>query len=211
MEKARLAAAGQVHAALGASGEAPLLAALQQGDPAAIAVMWARYAGMVRGILRRLLGPDQEVDDLLQETFLQLHRQARTLRDPNAVRMFLIKIATNVVRIELRRRRVRRLIRPTQSGRLPEVPIRESDLDARAALMRFYRILDTLSARDRTVFVLRFIEDLELAEVAEALGVSLATVKRHLAKVGDRVFKHVDRDGVLTDFLGRKGGGDVRR
>ncbi len=178
---------------------------LQAGRRDVIAVIWRRHAPMVRGILRRLLGPDQDVEDLLQETFIHFHRQVKTLRDPKALRMFLITITTNVVRGELRKRRVRRWVRPTDSGDLPEVPVKETDMDARKALQRFYGILDSLSAYDRSAFVLRFIEDLDLTDVALALGVSLATVKRHLSKVGKRVFEKVDHDQVLTDFLGKKG------
>lgn len=186
-----------------------LVLALRAGRSDAVEVLWRRHAPMVRGILRRLLGPDQDVEDLLQETFIQFHRQVRVLRDPRALRMFLIKITTNVVRGELRMRRVRRWVRPTDSGALPEVPTRATDVEARQALGRFYAILDDLSAYERTAFVLRFVEDFDLTEVAEALGVSLATVKRHLAKVSARVFEQVDRDALLVEFLGRKGLIDV--
>jgi RNA polymerase sigma-70 factor (ECF subfamily) len=182
-----------------------LVLALRAGREDVTEILWRRHAAMVRGILRRLLGPDQDVEDLLQETFIHFFRQVKTLRDPRALRMFLITITTNVVRGELRMRRVRRWVRPTASGTLPDVPIREANVEARHALNRFYAILDDLSAYDRTAFVLRFIEDLDLTEVAEALGVSLATVKRHLAKIADRVYAKVGSDELLMDFLGKKG------
>jgi RNA polymerase sigma-70 factor, ECF subfamily len=57
--------------------------------------------------------------------------------------------------------------------------------------------------------VLRFVEDMDLTEVADALGVSLATVKRHLSKVSARVFDKVNGDRMLTEFLGRKGLADA--
>jgi RNA polymerase sigma-70 factor (ECF subfamily) len=187
-----------------ADDDVALVQALREGRSEAVTVLWQRHANMVRGILRRLLGPDQDVEDLLQETFIQFFRQVHALRDPRALRMFLIKITTNVVRGELRGRRVRRVVRPTDSGALPDIPVRELDVDARHALHKFYGILDELSPYERTTFVLRFIEDMDLTDVAEAVGVSLATIKRHLAKVSDRVFARVDGDAMLRDFLGRR-------
>ncbi len=186
-----------------------LVLAFREGRGDATEILWRRHAPMVRGILRRLLGPDQDVEDLLQETFIQFFRQMKALRDPRALRMFLITITTNVVRGELRMRRVRRWVKPTESGALPDVPVHGSDVDARQALSRFYRILDELSAYERTAFVLRYVEDFDLTEVAEALGVSLATVKRHLAKVAARVYEKVDTDKTLAEFLGRKGLADA--
>jgi RNA polymerase sigma-70 factor, ECF subfamily len=118
-------------AALEEEDDVALVHALRQGQSEAITILWVRHASMVRGVLRRLLGPDQDVEDLLQETFIQFHRQVKVLRDPRALRMFLIKIATNMVRGELRMRRVRRWVRPTDTGSLPDIPVREPDMDAR--------------------------------------------------------------------------------
>ena len=68
------------------------------------------------------------------------------------------------------------------------------------ALTRFYKILDRVNTTDRTAFVLRFMEGLELAEVATALGLSLATTKRRLARVWARVILLVERDPVLVEY-----------
>ena len=60
--------------------------------------------------------------------------------------------------------------------------------------------LDRVNTTDRTAFVLRFMEGLELAEVATALGLSLATTKRRLARVWARVILLVERDPVLVEY-----------
>ena len=74
------------------------------------------------------------------------------------------------------------------------------DTDAREALARFYKILDRVNATDRSAFVLRFMEGLELTEVAAALKLSLATTKRRLARVWARVLLLVERDPVLVHY-----------
>jgi RNA polymerase sigma factor (sigma-70 family) len=68
---------------------------------------------------------------------------------------------------------------PASESRTNATVLRE-DFDAREALTRFYALLDHFSASDRAACVLRNIEGMDLEEVAQALGVSLATVKRDL-------------------------------
>ncbi len=186
-----------------AADDAALLAALRQGDPNAIATLWRRHAPLVRGVARRLLGPDEDVEDVLQEIFIQCLRLLPGVRDPQALRMYLIRLTTNAVRGELRFRRVRRWVVPR--AQLPEVADPRTNLEAHQALRRLYALLDRLPVAERTTFVLRFIEDMDLTEVAQAQGVSLATAKRHIAKVGDKVFGWVRQDGALLEFLEQSG------
>ncbi|WP_437932702.1 sigma-70 family RNA polymerase sigma factor [Sorangium sp. So ce291] len=74
----------------------------------------------------------------------------------------------------------------------------------RRALGRLYTILDTLSADDRTAFVLRHMDGMSLPEIAEAVGVSLATVKRRLSRATERVSSLVEHDTSLS-ACGMKG------
>jgi RNA polymerase sigma-70 factor (ECF subfamily) len=77
------------------------------------------------------------------------------------------------------------------------------DDDAREAVRRLYAILDKVDSKTRLLFVLRYVEALELTEIAESLDVSLATAKRHLSRAGDRVFSLAGRDEVLLAYLAR--------
>ena len=135
----------------------------------------------------------------MQEVFIRFFRNLHTLRDPEAVRSFLIGITLRVASGELRRRRVRRWLRLTDTGVVPEQAT-EVDEDAREALERLYAILDQQSDDARLAFVLRHVEGMELTEVAQALGVSLATVKRKLARVKPRIFSAVAKDPVLSIY-----------
>ena len=65
-------------------------------------------------------------------------------------------------------------------------------------------ILDRVKPADRTAFVLRFIEGLELAEVATALDTSLATAKRRITRVWKRVSLLVERDPALAHYLNKE-------
>lgn len=185
---------------LAGTDDATLARAILDGHPAAPSALWDRFAPLVRAILRRALGPGHDVTDLVQEAFLGFFRSVADLRDPGALRPFLIGITVHVARSELRRRRVRRFLHLTDSGVLPERAAGEDDPEAREALGRLYGILDQLDGSSRLAFVLRHIEELELTEVAAALGWSLATTKRRLAKVTARILAMVEHDPVLARY-----------
>src|SRR4029078_13070844 len=104
------------------------------------------------------------------------------------------------MRHELRRRWVRRWVRLSGKTDAAELEVVTPDTDAREALARFYKILDRVNATDRAAFVLRFMEGLELTEVAAALQLSRATRKRRVARVGARVMLLVERDPALAHY-----------
>ena len=186
--------------------DATLARALAEGQARALGLVWDRYAALVRGILRRALGPGADVDDQVQVAFVELFRDAKNLRDPGALRSFLIGITTRVARAELRRRRFRRWLHLTDDGAVPEAADDAADDDAREAVARLYGVLDRLDEKGRMMFVLRHVEGLELTETAAAMGVSLATAKRHLAKVTARVHAMAARDPILAGYLDADGG-----
>lgn len=180
-----------------------LVVALQQGDPRASREAWRRFGPYVRRSLRRLLGPGADEDDLSQEVFLRFFDRVRTLREPGAVRSFLFGICLRVVRKELSRRWVRRWLRLTDDGQLPERGPTYLDQDAREAreaVVRYYRILDGLGTEARSIFVTRHIEGLELTEVAGLHGLSVSTTQRRLARAEKRVAAMVNADPALAAF-----------
>lgn len=186
---------------LSATDDEALARAAAQGHPGAAPIVWKRFAPLVRRLLKRTLGPGDEVDDHVQETFLRFFRAARELREPSLLTSFIVGITMRVARGELRRRRLRRWLQLSPTGALPELPGRPADLGGRDALTRLYAILDRVDDRSRLLFVLRYIEGLELTEVAGALGCSLATAKRHLARATARILTAAQRDPALAAYL----------
>jgi RNA polymerase sigma-70 factor (ECF subfamily) len=163
-------------------GDSELVEAVAQGDATAIGVVWDRYAHLVRGVLRSNLGFDAAVEDLLQEVFIAFLRNASTLRNPAALRAYLVSIAVRLVLVELRRRRVRRWVTLSPRGEVPELASASPDFDGALALRALDRILEKLPARQRVAFVLRQVHGLEITEVAAALHVSDSTVKREVSR-----------------------------
>jgi RNA polymerase sigma-70 factor (ECF subfamily) len=181
--------------------DATLVHKLLEQHPDAARLIWQRFAPMVHRMLRRSFGPDEDVEDLAQEVFMCVFQKASSLREPQALKAFVITVTAFTIRGELRRRWSRRWLRrqrPTGSaGQL----VFHQDVESREALRRFYLILDRVGIQDRTAFVLRFIEGMPLEDVAVALDVSIATAKRRLARAWDRVVLLAERDTALVDYL----------
>lgn len=190
--------------------DASLVEALRRRDPHAELAAWRRFAPVVARTLRRLAGPGCDEEDLSQEVFLRFFRSffrsAGALRDPAAVRGFLTGICVRVVRRELRGRWLRRWLRLTDRGVVPDVAAPAVDPEVRQVVARYYAILDRLSAQARSLFVARHLEGLGLAEVASLHGLSLSTTQRKLARAEARVTALVAVDPAVAEYLGKGGG-----
>lgn len=191
-------------AALPDADDEALVRGLRGADPRSTREAWYRFGPTVRRLLLRALGPIPELEDLSQEVFITFFDRVRTLRDPRTVTAFIMSITAFKIRHHLRWRWVRRWIVP--SGPTPPRDLRtvQSDTDSREALARFFAALDRLGALDRTAFALRFVEELELQQVADALGWSTATTKRRLNRSWKRLSALLRDDAALEPFLSER-------
>jgi RNA polymerase sigma-70 factor (ECF subfamily) len=164
-------------------------------------VLWARYSPSVGRVLAKALGPCLDVEDLTQEVFLRVFGRLPNLRDPSALRAFVLAVAMNVLKWELRRRWVGRKVRLSGTGRLPDVASASIDAEARQALERCYRIFDSLPTKERLAFVLRYMEGMTIEEVAAALAVSISTAKRWVGRAAAQVTDQVRGDPDLRGFF----------
>jgi RNA polymerase sigma-70 factor (ECF subfamily) len=190
--------------------DAELVRAFSEGENWAGRVIWTRYAPMVFRLLERALGPNGDAEDLTQDVFLRTYGRLAVLRDGEALRSFIYSVAVRTLKWELRRRRVRRILHLSDDGQLPDLPVRGTDSEARQTLARFYALLERLSVNHRAAFVLRHMEGLKLEEIAERMGVSLATAKRWVSRASRDVSVLVESDPELSDQFGERGGFHAR-
>ena len=146
---------------------------------------------------------DAELADLLHEVFARALAQIDSLEDPAALKWWLTTIAVFTAREHIRRRMRGRWLRFFASEDLPDLPVAGADEEVRESLRMTYAVLDRLGVDDRIAFSLRFIEGLDLAEVAAACGVSLNTIKRRLARAEKRFVALARREPALHDWLER--------
>jgi RNA polymerase sigma-70 factor (ECF subfamily) len=127
-----------------------------------------------------LLGRDSELDDLVQDVFIEAHRGLHRLYSLDAAKAWLARITV--------RRAVRRLRRRKMWAffSLDAIPDHTALIDVaatpeeRAQVASTYRLLDRLPVAHRIAWVLKHIEGETLASIAELTGCSKATVQRRL-------------------------------
>jgi RNA polymerase sigma-70 factor (ECF subfamily) len=186
----------------GGAEDAALVRAAWAGDYRAHVAIWRKYTALVRSRIARSIGGD-DVEDHVQEVFLRLFEYLSQLRDPTALRSFIIGITLRVAGTELRRRRCRGWLTLTPTGELPDPPQpwANDGSDTREVLGALLGVLNKLTPHSSRVFELRYIEERELVDVAKTMNISLATAKRHLARASARVFASAEREPALAGFL----------
>ena len=184
-------------------GPAALVAAVREGEDWARAALYDRHAPDVARVLHAVLGPDQELSDLIQETFIEVFDAIGTLRDADALAPWMRQVAVNIARSCIRKRRRLRWLHVLGLVNVVEPAAVVAPPEARQAIAETYRVLGELPVELRLAFSLRHIEGLELTEVALACEVSLATIKRRLTTAEESFRKHARRGGKLEEWLDR--------
>lgn len=178
-----------------------LVEGLQDGEAWARRALFDRYATHVERILRRILGPDQELTDVLHDTFVQAYASVSGIRDTKAVKPWLSTVAVFTARGVIRKRKMRRWLRFWEPDELPEEQAPVAEPVTRETVHRSYTILKALGTEERIVFTLRFIEGMDLTEVAAAAGCSLATVKRRLSRAEKAFVEAARGDELLGQWI----------
>jgi RNA polymerase sigma-70 factor, ECF subfamily len=188
-----------------AGDDGALVKALREGHPGASAALYDRYASHVQRVIVRILGFDSDIEDLLQEVFLQALGSVSTIEDGNRLRAWITIVAVHTARAHIRRRSKKRWLVFWEPASLPDVPGACSDFETREILRFTYGVLDRMSAKERILLTLRHFDGMPLVELAEMNGVSLATVKRQLDKAQMRFTKIAQRYPLLAAHLAEVG------
>jgi RNA polymerase sigma-70 factor (ECF subfamily) len=180
-----------------------IVSGLRARSSEAGAMLHARLGGRVNRLVWRLLGADAEHDDVVHQVFVNALARLDTLRDPAALDHWIVGVAVNTVRRELRNRGFRRRLHLL--GEPPDEASPGPGPHETAVARRLYAVVSALDADLRIAFCLRVLDELTLPEVAEACGCSLATAKRRLAAATREIERRAEGDALLADYL--TGGG----
>jgi RNA polymerase sigma-70 factor (ECF subfamily) len=162
--------------------------AAQQADNAPVDTgdfdaLYRRYAPYVAAIAARILGREPELDDLVQDAFVNALRGLQDLREPAAIKGWLAKITVRLATRRLRQLRLRRALHLSRDVADDELMVaHEASPEQRALVARVYRVLDRLPAAERVVWVLRHVQGEPLHDIPELCECSLSTVQRRLAR-----------------------------
>lgn len=179
----------------------------KRGELAACRELFERYAPILLRLLSRNLYPPEVAKDLVQQTFLQLHRARLDFDEAQPFRPWLFTIALNLRREYFRTRRRRPEVLAGDSLVEPGVaPSGQEQVDARRSVAW---ALERIPNAQREVIELHWFEGLSFPEVAQCLGIG-ATAAKVRAHRGYTHLRALLGDGVDQDKSGnRRGGGGI--
>jgi len=177
-----------------AATDVELVLAARRGERLAEERLYQRHVRAVAAVAVHLLGRTAEAEDVVQDTFVTALERLSQLRDADAFRGWLLRIAVRHVHRRFRRRKLLSVLglgHGADDAGLEQHASAGLGSEGRAELRRIDAALRTLPAQEHMAWVLRHVEGLELREVASATSASLATVKRRLQRADARVEAHV--------------------
>lgn len=135
--------------------------------------VWESFAERLRGFFRKRVADANVVDDLLQETFLRIHRGVAALRDETRQTGWVFQVARNVLRDHF--------VRRNRRDPLP-APV-EEDAELRREVAKWLPdFVDELPEHYRVPLAMADLREMKQAEVAERLGLSLTAVKSRVRR-----------------------------
>jgi len=176
-----------------------LMARICEGDRDALALLFHRYARLVRGVALRILQDKSEADDLLQDLFLFIHRKAGRFDGSKcAARSWIVQMTYH--RALDRRRYLQSrhfytrldldeatdLVDPLRAGREEHGPERRL-----VGKTTGEGLLDTLTDDQRNTLSLHFVEGFTFAEIAAKLDQSLGNIRNHYYRGLERLRKQM--------------------
>jgi len=164
-----------------------------RGDRWGREVLYRRHAGYLLGLATRLCANRGDAEEIVQDAFIAAFERLGSLRDPGALRVWLGQIAVNLVRHRLRRLRLMRVLGLDRGADATLETLAAPGLHPETCgeLALLDRVLARMRTDLRIAWMLRYVEGLELTEVAGVCGCSLATIKRRLAEADAAVRAHV--------------------
>lgn len=164
------------------SGGDDLVERCRSGDAAAFRELFRQHRGDVARLVHRMLGPSSDVEDVIQEVFLQVHRSVRDFRGQARFSTWLYRVTVNVVLMHRRAARSRPVFSEVPEGFSISDgrPLPDDQVARRSRMRAFERLLDRLSDKKRTVFILHELEGMAPADIADVVGAPVLTVRTRL-------------------------------
>jgi RNA polymerase sigma-70 factor (ECF subfamily) len=177
------------------------------GDRSAQRELFQRLKIGVHHTLYRILGANRDIEDLIQDAFLEIFRALPSFRGDSSLQRWAQTIATRTAYLAIQRRKP-----PSVDLEVVEDEITTNDPDqhrvalARTAAKRLYAALDKIDAKQRIAFALNVIDGLPLAEVAEMTESSLVATKTRVWRARRDLMRRAKKDPVLASYVVDLGG-----
>jgi RNA polymerase sigma-70 factor (ECF subfamily) len=165
------------------SDEEKLIERAAADDTAAFRELYNRHRADVARLVYRMLGGRGDLEDVIQEVFVQVHKSLRDFRGQSKLSTWLHRVTVNVVLMHRRAARSRPVFadEPLGEGLVHGAEVApDEDAERRERVRAFARLLDRLADKKRIVFVLHELEGISPTEIAKIVGAPVLTVRTRL-------------------------------
>ena len=187
--------------ALPAPDDRDLVARCVAGDRIAQRRLFENEKRRVHATLFRILGPNQQLDDLLQDVFLSVFRSVHTFRGESSLSTWVDRCAVRAALGHMRERRGRQHLELVAESVASDDPSAERRALAREATRRLYATLDGLPAKQRMAFALSAIDGRDVHEVAALMGATAVATKARVWRARRYVERRAKSDPVLAEYI----------
>ncbi|MDE1008413.1 MAG: RNA polymerase sigma factor [Paraburkholderia fungorum] len=198
MRASHLACAVEPHALSERDPDAELLAGVARQDPAAVRSLVARKLPRLLALATRMLGDRMEAEDVAQEVFVRIWKQAPRWREGEAkVDTWVHRVALNLCYDRLRGRR------EVPDDDLPDevdpAALPDAALEARAQDERVREALAALPARQREALVLNYYQEMSNIDAAALMGITVDALESLLARARRNLRAQLAGSGLSKD------------
>jgi RNA polymerase sigma-70 factor (ECF subfamily) len=176
------------------------------GERGAQRELFRRLRASVHGTLYRVLGSNELMEDLIQDSFIEIFRSLPHYRGESLLQTWADRIAARVAFHHLKRKRPRREgDRALASVQLHLVGSPEEHAHHREGLEHLYALFRRMKPEDHVALALFMLDGRSLEEVAEVTGVSLVAAKNRVSRARRKLFAAARRDALLLEYLTERG------
>ena len=170
-----------------------LIEEFQQGDIAAFNELVRRYQERVYWIARRLLGTHEDADDVAQEVFIKVYDSLRGFRSESTFYTWIYRVTVNHALNLLRKNRLKSFVRfdETIAPLISDEPRPDERLEGTQQKTLIEEATSKLPEKQRTVFVLRYYENMPYEEIAKLLKRSVGGMKANYFQAVKKISRYL--------------------
>jgi RNA polymerase sigma-70 factor (ECF subfamily) len=179
-----------------------LVERVRAGDRHAFRQLFLAHRGQVARVIQRFVPPN-EIDDLVQEVFLHVHRSLASFRGEARFTTWLYRLSLNVARMHVRKARSRPKLSLTGDNEHPQLERAHLDTPAseserRERIVALDRLLAQLSEKKREALVLHDFEGLPAEEIAKIVDAPVMTVRTRVFYARRELYAALAAEPVLS-------------
>jgi RNA polymerase sigma-70 factor (ECF subfamily) len=198
----------KAHAVPELAADDPCLAGCRAGRPEAIEKLFRTYAGMVEGVIGRIVGPTPDFEDLVQTTFAEALGNLGRFRGEAKISTWLCGIAVHVAHHHLRAGKVRRHVslelvtddRATALPALVDQSVADKTIDGRRLASKLHALCDRIAPKKRIALLLYVMEDRSVEEIAALMRATQTATRSRMYFARRELRKLIRADAELRDL-----------